>query len=115
MGDTQGSASAPFPFFCDMAALSPTERASHQGRSARLFGELVREICEHADGFAYRFDGEQYPLLAAFIADERRCCPFLSFQLEVAAAHGPLWLRLSGPDGVKPFLADELGHDGPPL
>jgi hypothetical protein len=112
MSDTPGGDPAPFLFSCDMTALSPEERTAHQERVARLFGSLVRETRELADGFAYRFDGEQYPLLAAFITDERKCCPFLSFRLEVAPERGPVWLQLTGPGEVKAFLVEELGHYG---
>jgi hypothetical protein len=110
MSDTPNTNATPPLFSCDMTALSPEERAAHQERSARLFGSLVRETRELADGFAYRFDGEQYPLLAAFIADERECCPFLSFRLEITPEQGPLWLQLTAQGDVKPFLLEELGH-----
>lgn len=46
--------------------------------------------------------------LAEFIADERLCRPFLSFDLRVEAEGGPVWLRLIGPEGVKEFLRMEL-------
>jgi hypothetical protein len=112
MSDTPNTDATPFLFSCDMTALSPDERTAHQERSARLFGGLVRETRELADGFAFRFDGEQYPLLAAFITDERKCCPFLSFRLEVAPEQGPIWLQLTAPSDVKPFLVEELEHYG---
>jgi hypothetical protein len=112
MSDTPGGDATPFLFFCDMTALSPEERSAHQERSAQLFGGLVRETRELADGFAYRFDGEQYPLLAAFITDERKCCPFFTFRLEVAPEQGPIWLQLTARGDVKPFLIEELGHYG---
>jgi hypothetical protein len=112
MSNTPDSESTPFLFYCDMMALSPEERSAHQERIAQLFGSLVRETRELADGFAYRFDGQQYPLLAAFITDERKCCPFLTFRLEVTATQGPVWLQLTAPGDVKPFLVEELGHYG---
>lgn len=112
MSDTPNTDSAPFRFYCDMTALSPEERSAHQEHITQLFSSLVRETRELADGFAYRFDGEHYPLLATFIRDERKCCPFLSFRLEVAPEHGPIWLQLTAPGEVKPFLMEELGHYG---
>jgi hypothetical protein len=104
------SGATPFLFYCDMAALSPEQRIAHQGRIARLFGELVQETQEQPDGFAYRFGGEHYELLAEFITDERLCCPFLTFHLEVAPYRGPVWLRLTAQGDVKPFLQEEIGH-----
>lgn len=112
MSDSANTDSTPFLFYCDMTALSPTERAAHQERITQLFGSLVQETRELGDGFVYCFDGEHYPLLAAFITDERKCCPFLTFRLEIAPEHGPVWLQLTAPGDVKPFLVEELGHYG---
>jgi hypothetical protein len=102
----------PFLFYCDMSALSPEERTAHQERIGQLFGRLAQERRELADGFAYRFDNEHYPLLATFITHEQLCCPFLAFRLEVAPHRGPVWLQLTAPGDVKPFLLEELGQYG---
>lgn len=112
MEDAQDTSPAQVAFACDMTALTPAERRSHQLRLAELFGDQLRERRELPDGFAYRFDADQLLSLARFIADERRCCPFLTFRLEVAPAQGSLWLQMTAPGAVKPFLAGEFGHDG---
>jgi hypothetical protein len=100
----------PFLFYCDMMALSREQRAAHQELIGQLFSGLVQETRELPDGYAYRFDSEHYPLLATFITNERLCCPFLSFQLHIAPERGPVWLHLTAPGDVKPFLREELGH-----
>jgi len=46
---------------------------------------------------------------AEFIANERLCCPFLGLAVELEPEGGPLWLRLTGHDGVKPFIKAEIG------
>jgi hypothetical protein len=48
---------------------------------------------------------------AEFMALERLCCPFLNFVLEIEPDQGPLWLKLTGPEGVKQVLQTELGLD----
>ena len=93
-----------------MLAFTPTERQAHQALIGRLFGSLLLETREIADGYAYRFEGEQYQLVAEFITHERLCCPFLTFGLTVAPRRGPVWLQLTAPGDVKPFLTEELGH-----
>ena len=40
---------------------------------------------------------------------ERLCCPFVRFRLEMEEDGGPLYLSLTGRDGVKEFLRGELG------
>ncbi len=63
------------------------------------------------DGYAIRLANQDEILMqvAEFISLERVCCPFLNFQLEIEAERGSLWLRLSGREGAKDFLAAELG------
>jgi hypothetical protein len=101
---------SPFLFYCDMTTLSRDERTSHMAVITQLFGSLVQETHELPDGYAYRFDGEYYSLLADFITNERLCCPFLSFKLDVAPYAGPVWLHLTAEGDVKPFLREEIGY-----
>ena len=63
------------------------------------------------DGYAFRLPNESDVLLKAaeFIALERLCCPFFGFSLEVEPEGGALWLRLTGREGVKPFIHAEIG------
>ena len=80
-------------------------------RGEELAGGLfaaVEEVAELPDGYGYRFpgDGGQLELLLEFIAAERRCCPFLSFELAFEPHGGPLWLRLRGSPQVKAFIAE---------
>ncbi len=46
--------------------------------------------------------------ISRFLSNERRCCPFLSFEVAIAPHGGPVWLRLTGPVGTREFLATEL-------
>jgi hypothetical protein len=80
-------------------------------RSEELAGGLfaaVDEVVELPDGYAYRFSGGDSPLesLLEFIAAERRCCPFLSFEIAFEPHQGPLWLRMRGSPRVKSFIAE---------
>ena len=96
------------PLACDMTAIPPERRAGRQVLAARLFGGAAEEMRELPDGYAWRFTAGHYPDVAAFVADERRCCPFLTFTLILAQDGGPLWLHLTGPGEVKLFLQAEL-------
>jgi hypothetical protein len=97
------------PLACDLTAIPAERRAGHQALAARLFGEAAEERRELPDGYAWRFPAERYPDVAAFVADERRCCPFLAFALTLAPDGGPLWLHLTGGGPIKLFLQAELG------
>jgi hypothetical protein len=79
-------------------------------RGEELAGGLfaaVEEIAELPDGYEYRFANDDYlPALLEFIAAERRCCPFLTFEIAFEPHGGPLWLRLRGSPRVKAFVAE---------
>ena len=100
--------SPPHPLACVPAAIPAAERPAHRRLLSRLFTEAVRARREWPDGYAYRFDADAFEDLARWIANERRCCPFLTFALEIAPGNGPIWLRLSGPSGTRAFLDAEL-------
>lgn len=97
------------PLACDLSVLDPQTRAAHLALAASLLGELAQGREELADGYAFRFPPSAYDQAVAFVANERRCCPFIRFELDVAADHGPLTLRMTGRPGVKAVLAAELG------
>ena len=99
----------PKPFACDMTAIAAAERPTHHGLIRRLMTEAVEHIDELPDGFAFRFPAAEYDAVVRFVADERLCCPFLRFTLDVEADQGPLQLRLTGAEGAKTFIRAELG------
>jgi hypothetical protein len=47
--------------------------------------------------------------LGDWVALERRCCPFFGFAIEVEPDGGPIWLSLTGDEGVKDFIRLEIG------
>lgn len=77
--------------------------------SGALFRAVVG-IRELADGYAFGLPNESGVLLkgAEFVTLERLCCPFLGFALEVEPEGGAVWLRLTGRDGVKAFIREEV-------
>ena len=69
-----------------------------------------QEVRELADGYALRFPGEDVwaSRLLEFIAGERACCPFFTFELVFEPSRGPIWLRLRGPEGTKAVVVEML-------
>ena len=96
------------PIACDLTAIPADERATHSARAEQLLRTSAAEMQELPDGYAFRYAAAQYELVTQFIANERLCCPFFTFTLEVTPAHGPLWLRITGREEVKDFLQSEL-------
>jgi hypothetical protein len=105
MSATSTQTGLPIPIAC---ALPPAGLAQ---RSATLKADLFSTVEERRalpDGLAYRFDGgdEQMNALFGFIADERACCPFLSFALAFGPDHGPIWLHITGPEDAQTFIRE---------
>ncbi len=97
------------PIACSMTALSPAQRKRHGELTGRL-RTSVQEVRELPDGYAFRLPADETRIreTAEWITMEQLCCPFLAFNLEVGREGGPLWLHLTGREGVKPFLQAEL-------
>src|SRR5688500_14165717 len=99
---------APVPLACVPGAIPAAERATHRARIGRLFGIDVRATPDLPDGRAYTFDSDAFDEVARWVTLERRCCPFLTFALELSPADDALRLRLTGPAGTRALLDAEL-------
>lgn len=93
---------------CVPSAIPSSERAQHFELARQLLRELAEERQELPNGYAWRFRASRLEAVARFVANERRCCPFVDFELTIAAADGPIWLRLTGPKGTREVLQAEL-------
>ena len=97
------------PLACDMTAIPAEQRPVHLAKSRELFLQ-IQETRELPNGYEFRFADESDVLrrLAEFVSLEKLCCPFLRFEIEVEAESGPVWLRLTGREGVKEFIREEI-------
>ena len=90
-------------------ACSLTTEELHERRGTVLekLRDTVVEVRELPNGYAYSFssEGKRLKELVDMIDLERQCCPFLEFQLTIAAGGGPLRLEITGPEGTKDFLS----------
>jgi hypothetical protein len=83
-----------------------------QKRKATVIAELKALVLnrkELSNGFSYEFQGSDEVLdkLNTFIKTERLCCDFFTFQLTVE--ENTALLNLTGPEGAKEFLKEEIG------
>jgi len=100
------------PIACDLGALDEAQRRRRAELAERL-QRSVRETISNAEGYSLRLAWNDKILLevAEFISLERRCCPFLNFQIGLGEGDDAITVSLSGRDGVKEFLAGEFGFD----
>jgi hypothetical protein len=98
------------PFACVMSALSSAERKQHFEEYGPKLRARLTKIQELPDGYEFGFapDPETYRMLSTWMFQERLCCPFFDLDLRIDREGGPLWLRLTGREGVKEFITAEF-------
>lgn len=92
------------PIVCSLDDLALARRSEEVRRDLFVGAE---ERVELADGYAFRFPstGDWADRIGAFVATERHCCSFFRIDVTYEPGLGPIWLRLTGPEGVKDFIA----------
>lgn len=94
-------------FACNLNGLSTEERQHHRRLTEQLL-KAVEAKTELADGYGFKLPRSSWSSVSEWVWLESKCCPFFGFQLELGRDGGPLWLRLTGEDGTKAFIRDEL-------
>jgi hypothetical protein len=97
-------------FVCDVKAMSKTERQRHSQLREKL-ESAIEQTNELESGYAFRLRDRVVSLVevAEWVEKERKCCPFFDFEITVEREGGPVWLNISGVEGVKAFLRMEFG------
>ena len=103
--------SQAIPIACNLTAIPPELREQHMTVGLRVLQE-AQEVQELGNGHAFRFANQPGILMAIanLVENERLCCPFYRFEIEVTPNGGPLWLRMTGGEGVKEF-EQAIFHD----
>jgi hypothetical protein len=98
------------PFACNMTALSGEQRARRHDLAVVLQSSLCA-IHELADGYEFEFPWktETYAALAEVTPLEHECCPFFNISIRIESEHNKLCWRLTGREGIKPFIRAEFG------
>jgi hypothetical protein len=94
------------PFACNRAALTAQQRTRHFDELSPALRARKKNIHELPNGFEFEFppSTETFQLVSEWVSGERLCCPFFDIDVHVEREGGPLWLRLTGRDGVKQFI-----------
>jgi hypothetical protein len=92
----------------------PAEMREQWVENGKQVYAAVMGIQDMPDGYGFRLPTDPAMLLKAaeYIANERLCCAFLHFTVEIEANGGPFWLRLTGGEGVKEYIQSVFAmHD----
>ncbi len=94
---------ANVPIAC---SLTDAEFRERQATLLARFRGAVINTEELSDGYSFSIpeDDHWIATVAELIAEERRCCRFLKFELIVTSGPEPIVLRVTGPAGTKDFL-----------
>ena len=96
-------------FYCNRNALNPTERAHHKQLTDKLLATRTN-IVETEKGYEFQFSPSTVSLaeLADWVAAEGKCCEFFDFHIDLERRGSLLCLRLTGDEGIKPFIHAEF-------
>jgi hypothetical protein len=96
-------------FYCNTKALNPTERARHKQLTDKLVAER-KQIVETDKGYEFQYNPSSVSIaeLAGWVMAESKCCPFFDFHIDLESEGRLVCLRLTGQEGVKPFLRSEF-------
>ena len=94
---------------CNPNAIPADQRDQWIATGLKVFASAL-EVQDMPDGFGIRLPADSAMLLkvAQYISNERLCCPFVHFTVEVEPNGGSLWLRLTGGEGVKEYMGSIL-------
>ena len=94
------------PFACDRLALNAAERKRHFEEVGPMLRRLRTDVHELANGYELDFpsDAKTFALVAEWVEQERRCCPFFDIDIRVHPEGGPLTLSLTGRKGKKELI-----------
>ena len=103
------AATAESPLACVPTALSPAERVRHFDELGPKLRSIRKSVRELPDGYAFEYPGDSatYRLVTEWSAGERVCCPFFDIDVRSEREGGPVWVRVTGREGVKNFIETE--------
>ena len=98
------------PFACDRMALNAEARKRHFDELGPALRPLVKNVRELTNGyeFEFPFNADTYRLVTEWTGGEHLCCPFFDIDLRLEREGGAFWLRLTGREGVKQFIASDF-------
>ena len=110
---------------CERDATPPTEctisderRAERAERVRSTLAASYEDAIERDGGYTLVFDGDDESLaaVATFVSNERQCCSFAEYAIDVSPPYEETRLTITGPDGTKALfdgLFEHLNAEGP--
>lgn len=108
------SAAVPEHLACNLNALNAREQGRHETLVKQLMPKA--KVVEQEDGYVLTWtdDPSAYGKLIEFVGYERRCCPFLNFELRFSGPADPVSLTLHGTAEAKALIKETGLFEGNP-
>lgn len=108
-GKDTATTDAQGKFFCNIKALTPTERARLRDLGAKMAAARTATV-ETEKGYEFQYSPEKISLgeVAEWVAAESKCCSFYDFHIDLEEGGKLICLRLTGSEGVKAFIRSEF-------
>jgi hypothetical protein len=97
---------------CVPDAIDPADREAHFELARNLLSSCTATRVALPNGLAFRFSPDSLDAVARFVTNERKCCPFMAFDIKVEPNGGAVSLSMTGPAGTREMLEAELGLQG---
>jgi hypothetical protein len=97
---------------CTPGAIDPADRAAHFELARTLLSSCSATREPLPNGISFRLPSNALEAVMRFVANERKCCPFMTFDIRVQANGGPVLLNMTGPAGTCEVIEAELGVEG---
>lgn len=96
-------------FYCNLRALTPTERTRHKELGERMTAAQTATV-ETEKGYEFQYSPDKISLgeVAEWVAGESKCCSFFDFHIDLEERGKLICLRLTGSEGVKAFIRSEF-------
>jgi hypothetical protein len=106
----QQATTPPRGFACNINGI-PSEKRAYYTQLVEALLHALTERRELPDGYSFRVGNKHLTTdqLVEWVNSERQRCPFFGFKILWEPENGPVWLQLTGPQGVKDFILDEFG------
>ena len=96
-------------FFCNVNALTQQQRIHHVKLTEKLLA-VRGDAVPLEKGYELQYDPNKISLaeLADWVNNESKCCPFFDFHIDLENDGLLLCIRLTGPQGINPFIESEF-------
>jgi hypothetical protein len=96
-------------FYCNVKALSPSERVRHKELTEKLLAAR-NETIETEKGYEFQYSPDKVSIaeVGEWVVAESKCCPFFDFHIDLENQGKLVCLRLTGSEGIKAFIRSEF-------